>query len=434
MIAIEAPAKEKKSRSPIAKLPRGVAVFQTVNGNGRESWRVRLNKKFTGGKVLKKNFPKLDAARSWIFGDSKTDSQADGFKTTELGQETIKKQLGAAVFDLTSSQLGEAQNAFKRLGAVGRSLTEAVDYFLRHALPAGGTRNLTEIAREFIQHRRSFKDCKARTITQYESYFKVIKEEFGEVNLSELKRADIEDWLAETDWSPRTRKNYLVTLTTVFNFAMNREYCATNAAATIERPIMDDKPPGILTVEQMVALLATAVEIRAEMVAGVSIGLFGGLRRSEICALDWSEIDLEGRTIVVKGTKAKTRKRRVVAISDNLLAWLEPLAHAEGSVAPNVDAFGEKLKQLADEAEITPWPHNALRHSFGSFFYARTKNENLTAAEMGNTPQVIFKHYRALVKAKEVELFWKIQPPKNYRKLVSSHSPKGEKNGAAAGE
>ena len=100
---------------------------------------------------------------------------ADSFKTTELGQETIKKQLGAAAFDLNSSQLGEAKNAFKRLGAVGRSLTEAVDYFLRNALPAGGTRNFTEIAREFIQHRRSFKDCKARTITQYESYFKVIK-------------------------------------------------------------------------------------------------------------------------------------------------------------------------------------------------------------------------------------------------------------------
>ena len=42
------------------------------------------------------------------------------------------------------------------------------------------------------------------------------------------------------------------------------------------------------------------------MIAGVAIGLFAGLRRSELCALDWSEIDLQGRTIVVQGTKAKT--------------------------------------------------------------------------------------------------------------------------------
>jgi integrase len=418
MIAIEDAHKaEKKTRAPIAKLPRGVAVFQTVNGNGREYWRVRLNKKFTGGKVLKKNFSTLDAARKWIFGDD----QAESSRATELGQETIKRQLGAAAFNLTSSQLGEAQNALKRLGEVGRSLTEAVDYFLRHALPAGGTRNLTEIAQEFIQHRRSFKDCKVRTITQYESYFKVIKEEFGDVNLSELKRADIEDWLGEMDWSPRTRKNYLVTLTTIFNFALKRDYCGTNAAATIERPILDDKPPGILTIEQTTALLAEAIKSRPEMIVGVAIGLFGGLRRSEICALDWSEIDLEGRTIVVKGTKAKTRKRRVVSVSDNLLDWLKPFAQAQGPVAPNVDAFGEKLKELADDAEVTPWPHNALRHSFGSFFYARSKNENLTAAEMGNTPQVIFKHYRALVKPKETESYWKMQPPKDYLKALSAY-------------
>jgi integrase len=419
MIADELPSKaEKKSRSPIAKLPRGVAVFRTVNGDGREYWRVRLNKKFTGGKVLKKNFSTVDAARSWIFGDGRGESQTNEFKAVELGQEAIRNQLGAAAFDLTSAQLGEAQNAFKRLGAVKRSLTEAVDYFFKHALPAGGVRTFTQIAAEFIQHRRSFKDCKPRTIVQYESYFKVINEEFGDAKLSEMKRADIEDWLGEAEWSPRTRKNYLVTLTTVFNFAMNRDYCAVNAAASIERPILDDKPPGILTVEQATALLGKAIETCPEMIAGVAIGLFAGLRRSEICALDWSEIDLQARTLVVQGTKAKTRKRRVVTISDNLLAWLKPLARKAGPVAPSVDAFGEKLKQLAEVAEIAPWPHNALRHSFGSFFYAQSKNENLTAAEMGNTPQMVFKHYRALVKAKEVVLFWKIQPPKDYRKAA----------------
>ena len=73
------------------------------------------------------------------------------------------------------------------MGAVGRSLTEAVDYFLKHALPAGGTRTFTQIAVEFIQNRRLVQGlCKARTITQYESYFKVIKEELGDANLSEM--------------------------------------------------------------------------------------------------------------------------------------------------------------------------------------------------------------------------------------------------------
>ncbi len=67
---------------------------------------------------------------------------------------------------------------------------------------------------------------------------------------------------------------------------------------------------------------------RAAMIAGVSIGV----RRTAPLGnlpLDFSQIDLEGRTILVKGTQAKTRKRRVVAIADNLLAWLKPLARVQ---------------------------------------------------------------------------------------------------------
>jgi integrase len=125
---------------------------------------------------------------------------------------------------------------------------------------------------------------------------------------------------------------------------------------------------------------------------------------SEICALDWSEIDLKAKTIEVKAAKAKTRQRRIGTIQDNLLAWLEKPCLLKGPVAPDVDVFGEKLKHLVKgrkptdddpgrPAIVQEWPHNALRHSFGSYHYARFKNENLTAAEMGNSPGVVFKHY-----------------------------------------
>jgi hypothetical protein len=59
---------------------------------------------------------------------------------------------------------------------------------------------------------------------------------------------------------------------------------------------------------------------------------------------------------------------------------------------------------------VQEWPHNALRHSLGSYHYAKFKNENLTAAEMGDSPAVVFKHYRALVEPEEVEAYWKILP------------------------
>ena len=187
------------------------------------------------------------------------------------------------------------------------------------------------------------------------------------------------------------------------------------------RPILEDKPPGILTPGEAEKLLAAALYCMPEMATPIAIGLFAGLRRSEICALDWSEIDLEARTIEIKASKAKTRQRRIVTIQENLLEWLLKPTKKKGDVAPDVDLFGERLKHLVNgraatdddpgrPAVVNEWPHNGLRHSFGSYFFGKTKNENLTAAEMGNSPGVVFKHYRAVVKQPDVESYWQITP------------------------
>src|SRR5688572_18611705 len=107
---------QKRSRNPMGNLPPGVKVYNVSNGNGGEFWRVRLNKKFTGGKVVTKNFQTVAECRDWIFGDDakNVNGAAAEVKAVRVGQSELKKQLGAAAFGLTPGQLGEAQDAFKR--------------------------------------------------------------------------------------------------------------------------------------------------------------------------------------------------------------------------------------------------------------------------------------------------------------------------------
>jgi integrase len=386
----------------------GVGIYKDSNGKD-EFWRVRLGKRFTGGAVVKKTFASYQAAKEWVEEQNKP-----------------KEQHGATYFDLTPGQIAEARNAFVRLKALNAepkpTLTEAVSFFIKHALPVGGMRTFAELAEEFLTARKAI-NCKSKTMTQYQSYFHVLREEFGELKLHELKRQDIEDWLAESEWSPRTRKNYLVTLTTFFNFAVEREYCAGNPAAGIPRPLLDDKPPGILTPNQAATLLEAALNEAPHLIPSIAIGLFAGLRRSEVCSLNWKEVDLHAGTIEVLASKAKTRQRRLMTIQPNLMEWLTPYAISEGPVAPDLDVFGESLRNLIRGKKgdgntpdrppiINEWPHNALRHSFGSYFFAKTKNENLTAAEMGNSPTMVFKHYRAIVKPEAVTAYWSIIPKK----------------------
>ena len=55
-------------------------------------------------------------------------------------------------------------------------------------------------------------------------------------------------------------------------------------------------------------------------------------------------------------------------------------------------------------------PVNAMRHSFGSYWLAKFKDINLLAAEMGNSPEVIERHYRKAVREKEGKQYWAILP------------------------
>ncbi len=388
-----------QKRKPIADLPLGVGVTRTTNGAGQEFWRVRLGKKFTGGKAVKKEFPNLDAARGWI--------------NEQTGQQ---EETGASTFQLSSRELAEAADAYKRLK--GASLTEAVTFYLGHARPAGGLHTFKEVAEEFLRSRKAI-GVRPRTYTQYESYLRVLSGEFGGETISLISRSDLEDFFTESDWSPRTRLNYMVTLSTLFTFAQDREYCPANPAAKIARPILEDRPPGILGIRDTLALLRSAQLQEPAMLPAVAIGLFAGLRRSELCALDWSEINLQAGTIEVKGAKAKTRQRRIVRVSESLKKWLKPHTKEAGrvTVSSRDDVFGEHLRGLVEAAGIVNYPHNGIRHSFGSYHYEKHRNEQLTASEMGNSPAIIFKHYRNLVSPADATLYFSITP-RNLLRLI----------------
>ena len=305
----------------------------------------------------------------------------------------------------------EAMACSQRLKPLNATLTQAIEFFIRNAPRAESAKSIEELKGEFLKSRKAM-NCRPRTIVQYESYLRVICRDFGKVDVTRILRQDIEDWVEESEWSPRTRKNYLVTLTTILNFAVAKGYRADNPAGKIGRPILDDRPVGILSVAQVRGLLRVAKAFDPEMLPALAIGLFAGLRRSELFALDWSESDHEHRTIEVKGIKAKTRQRRLVSVTDNLLVWLNPHRKTSGAITPerNIDVFSERLHGLAVKAGINPWPHNAMRHSFGSYLLGKTKDENLTASEMGNSPEVVIKHYRALVRDADVVRYWRTVP------------------------
>ncbi|RPJ35262.1 MAG: hypothetical protein EHM17_03360 [Verrucomicrobiaceae bacterium] len=71
-------------------------------------------------------------------------------------------------------------------------------------------------------------------------------------------------------------------------------------------------------------------------------------------------MDLERRFVEIRAGQAKTASRRLVPITDNLAAWLEPLPR-KGRVI----ASGDLIKEATAVARALKieWPRNVLRHS-----------------------------------------------------------------------
>ena len=90
--------------------------------------------------------------------------------------------------------------------------------------------------------------------------------------------------------------------------------------------------------------------------------------------------------------------------------FLKDVGQASGPVWPNSEPFLFDLMRDAGKDSGVKWRHNALSHSFISYRVAKIKNVNEVAMEAGNSPDMIFKHYRELVTETEADAWFGVTP------------------------
>ena len=222
-----------------------------------------------------------------------------------------------------------------------------------------------------------------------------------------LKSEQIDAWLRGLGVAPRTRNGILTGLRTLFTFAKSRSYLSKNEvteADALAKAKVRDTDTEIFKPAQMQALMEAAPEY---LVPYLSIAAFAGLRPAEIERLHWSAINLDRRIIEIRAGQAKTASRRIVPISENLAGWLAPHV-GSGRVVPTREVYRE-VTALAARLKME-WPRNVLRHSFISYRLPLVKSAEQVALEAGNSPAIIFKHYRELATEMEAEKWFQILP------------------------
>ena len=322
----------------------------------------------------------------------------------------------------TGTALDAAAQAFAAAAQVlnGRaSLLEAVRFYMKHNSHTR-TINTAVAIDEFIRAKQTAKRS-VHTLHEYEMRLNAVKKTFGKIDLDQIGSAELKAFFETLgDKSARSFNNYLAVATTFFRWATKQGYLPSGwkEIESIEWVNDDDdKQVTTLNAEEVTTLLAACsksiprhpTERVAEFQRFIAIGAFAGLRTTEILALDWSRVGVDnGKYIDVWSPKVKGR--RLVPMQENLKAWLN--GHpTTGPVWPETERSLMKCRGAIVKAAGIVWPHNALRHSYISYRVAETSNVAQTALEAGNSPEMVFHHYRALKTPEQAKAWFAVTPP-----------------------
>ena len=290
----------------------------------------------------------------------------------------------------------------------GDNMVEAARFFSQHRVDRLVRRTVAEVVAELVEAKRS----RGKSIR----YVRTLKNQLARfatsfaVDISNVTGPDVQNWLDRLKVKPRTAKNFRGTLHTFFAFAEARAYIlrGSNPVGTVEQiGTNGDGAIQIFAPEEIAALLKAASK---EFLPVVAIGAFAGVRAAEIERLDWRDVDLADGLIHIAAAQAKTRSRRLVPILPNLSQWLAPYAEQRGKVWKGGANDLQEARAEAVKAAGVAWKPNALRHSFISYRAADIQDVAQVSLEAGNSPSVIFKNYREVVKREAARQWFAIAP------------------------
>lgn len=261
-----------------------------------------------------------------------------------------------------------------------------------------------------------------RHIADLESRLNRFRKDFGNLQLADIKAAAVESWLHRLKVGAETWRNYAKTIGSVFSLAVKRGFLAASPLSAVDRPKISRNAPEILTPEELSALLSSA---SSKLVPLLVLQAFCGLRRAEAERLTWGHIHFEADPPYVElpSSVTKTNRRRICELPISAIAWLKPLAgEPSGHLGLSETVYRDRLHAAARMAKIK-WKNNVLRHSFGTYRLAATRNAALVAEEMGNSPAVVRTHYTNIASPAQAAAWWRIVPSRNDESNARDFSP-----------
>jgi integrase len=365
-----------------------------------------------GGKRHRLNFNDLEKATSEAEAKASQLSRGDvdamqlsGRDRLEYGRAKDAVKDFAMPLDAVAIEYGEARKILD-----GVPLVDAARFYARHHRRGVKRKAVPDAVREMIEAKRLagvsdvyLADLRYRLGMFADSF---------QCDLVSLSPDDMRSFFERIQLGPCSFNNFLRTLTTFCRFAQDRGWLSreVDLLSGIKRRKETRTPVEIFSPQEMAALLEHATP---QITPCFALGAFAGLRSEEILRLQWGDVTRRPGFVEVAAHKAKTSARRLVPITDNLARWLVPSGESSNALVwqDTKAVFHKERRRVAEPAGVR-WKQNALRHSFISYRLAEIQDVNRVALEAGNSPQMIFRHYRELATPEQARTWFSISPDK----------------------
>jgi integrase len=259
---------------------------------------------------------------------------------------------------------------------------------------------------------REHNGCSDRYLHDARNRLERFRQGHGDMNLADIETKAVHDWVIGLGLGPQSVCNFLTVLGSMFAHAVKQGRCPRNPVENVERPSVVRDEPGILLPDELRRLLN---QLPDDAVPYVVLSAFAGLRPMEVRRLCWENINFKTGMVTVKSGKSKTKRRRTVPMTENLKAWLRPLAKEEGLVVEIADLTMRKnrIKPAMAKAKVKRWPHDCLRHSAASYWLWKEGDDARVALWLGHDRELLHEHYKGLLSdpAHAAEWFGIMPPP-----------------------
>jgi integrase len=362
-----------------------------------------------GGKRHRLNFRDLDSAKTEAAAKAAQLARGDMDAAQITGKDRLiygraleaVKEFGIPL-DAVAIEYGQARKILD-----GHNLAEAARFYMRHHGRGLTGKSAADAVAEFINTKRS-EGCSQVYLTELRHRLGSFARAFH-VEVRQLSPDDVRDFLNGLKVGPGSFNNYRRVLRVFFRFCqsrgwLSREVDLLDGTGKRKEALADIE---VFTAAELRALLHTASPRVATCIA---LQAFSGMRSEELLRLTWADLERRRGFVELVAGKTKTQARRLIPVLPNLAQWLSIAPHFGEKVwSHSKPYFFEELQKAAGKAEV-PWKTNGLRHSFISHRVAMTQDVAKVALEAGNSPAMIFRHYRELATEAEAAEWFGIVP------------------------